>query len=53
MCVMKSPSIIPALSAGVLSIGEMTFTNPFSIVTSIPNPPNSPLVSLVNSLKSF
>ena len=40
-------------SAGVLSIGEITFTTPNSIPTSIPRPPNSPLVSVSISLKIF
>ena len=43
---MKSPALIPALDAGVSSIGEITFTTPDSILTSMPNPPNSPLVSV-------
>ena len=30
---------------------DITFTKPFSIVTSIPNPPNSPLVSVAIFLK--
>ena len=42
--VIKSPASIPALSAGVSSIGETTLINPFSWVTSIPRPPNSPRV---------
>ena len=42
----KSPAKIPALDAGVSSIGEITLTKPFSRVTSIPNPPNSPLFEL-------
>ncbi len=44
MWVMKSPASSPALAAGVSSIGETTLTKPFSIVTSMPRPPNSPLV---------
>ena len=31
---------------GVSSIGVITFTTPASILTSIPRPPNSPLVSV-------
>ena len=42
--VMKSPGWTPARSAGVPSIGETTLTTPFSWVTSMPRPPNSPLV---------
>ena len=42
--VIKSPASTPASNAGVPSIGETTFTNPSSIVTSIPRPPNSPRV---------
>ena len=41
---MKSPASTPALAAGVSSIGVMTLTRSFSIVTSMPRPPNSPLV---------
>ena len=44
---------MPALDAGVSSIGDMTFTTPASIVTSIPSPPNSPLVSVCISSKVF
>ena len=42
---------MPALEAGVLSIGDITFTTPASIPTSIPSPPNFPLVSVCISLK--
>ena len=42
MWLMKSPGCIPARDAGVSSMGEMTLTRPFSIVTSMPSPPNSP-----------
>ena len=48
----KSPGWIFALSAGVSSIGETTFTKPSSIVTSIPSPPNAPLVWTCISSKS-
>ena len=41
--VIISPDLTPALSAGVSSIGDITFTKPFSRVTSITKPPNSPL----------
>ncbi len=34
----------PALAAGVSSIGDTTLTRPFSMVTSMPSPPNSPRV---------
>ena len=34
-------------------IGEITFTTPDSILTSIPKPPNSPLVSVWDSSKVF
>ena len=36
--------MMPALDAGVSSIGETTLTSPSSIVTSMPSPPNSPEV---------
>ncbi len=42
--IIKSPALIPARSAGVSSIGEMTLTKPSSMPTSIPRPPNSPVV---------
>ncbi len=41
---MRSPAWIPALYAGVSSIGETTFTKPSSAPTSMPSPPNSPCV---------
>ena len=44
MWVITSPARMPARWAGVSSIGETTLTRPFSIVTSMPRPPNSPLV---------
>ena len=50
--VMKSPGSIPALSAGVSSMGETTLTKPSSCVTSIPRPPNSPWVWVRMSSKS-
>ncbi len=43
--VMMSPALIPALDAGVSSIGLITLKKPFSGTTSTPRPPNSPLVS--------
>ena len=42
--VMKSPALMPALKAGVPSIGEITLTTPSSLVTSMPRPPYSPRV---------
>ena len=39
-----------SMEAGVSSIGEITLTTPDSILTSIPKPPNSPLVSVCISL---
>ena len=42
-----------ARAAGVSSIGETTLTRPFSIVTSMPSPPNSPRVCTCMSLKFF
>ena len=53
MWVMKSPAITPAFCAGVSSIGLITLITPFSIVTSIPIPPNSPLVSFCKLSKSL
>ena len=49
--VIKSPAWIPALLAGVLSIGEITFTKPSSIVTSMPKPPYSPRLFSCRSRK--
>ena len=49
---MRSPGCTPARSAGVPSIGATTLTKPFSWVTSIPSPPNSPLVCTRMSSKS-
>ncbi len=42
----------PARAAGVSSMGEMTLTKPSSAPTSMPRPPNSPLMVLSNSLFS-
>ena len=53
MPIIKSPDCIPALCAGVSSIGDTTFTKPFSIVTSIPSPPNSPRVCTCISPYAF
>ena len=49
---MTSPGCTPARSAGVPSIGVTTLTKPFSWVTSMPRPPNSPLVCTRMSSKS-
>src|SRR5258706_10077591 len=43
-CVMMSLAMMPALAAGVSSIGETTLIRPSSMVTSMPRPPNSPRV---------
>ena len=50
--VMRSPGWTPARSAGVPSIGATTLTKPFSWVTSMPSPPNSPFVCTRMSSKS-
>ena len=50
--VMKSLASTPASAAGVSSMGETTFTKPFSMVTSIPRPPNSPRVCTFMSSKA-
>ena len=42
---------MPALAAGVPSIGEITLTRPSSIVTSSPSPPYSPRVETCMSEK--
>ena len=52
ICVIRSPLWKPARAAGVSSIGEMTLTSPFSSVTSMPKPPNSPRVWTCISAKS-
>ena len=46
----RSPDWMPALEAGVSSIGDTTLMTPFSIVTSMPRPPNSPRVWTCMSL---
>ena len=48
--VVKVISPIDDTPAGVSSIGDITFTTPDSIPTSMPSPPNSPLVSVCISL---
>ena len=50
--VMMSPALIPALEAGVPSIGLTTLTKPFSWVTSIPRPANWPVVCISISRNS-
>ncbi len=50
--IILSPAFIPALYAGVPSIGEITVRIPFCIVITIPIPPNSPWVSICNSSKA-
>ena len=45
----RSPASTPARCAGVSSIGAITLTNPSSMPTSIPSPPNSPLVPCCSS----
>ena len=50
---MRSFAMSPALAAGVSSIGETTLITPFSIVTSMPRPPNSPRVCTCMSRKLF
>ena len=42
---MKSLARMPALAAGVSSMGETTLMTPSSMVTSMPRPPNWPEVS--------
>ena len=51
MSVMMSPERMPALEAGVSSIGVTTLMAPSSSVTSMPSPPNSPLVCTCMSRK--
>ena len=45
----RSPALMPALNAGVSSIGETTRMTPSSTPTSIPRPPKRPWVSTCNS----
>ena len=45
----RSPGLMPALSAGVSSIGETTLTKPSSMPTSMPRPPNWPCVPTCSS----
>ena len=49
----RSPGWMPALAAGVPSMGDTTLITPFSIVTSMPSPPNSPLVCTCMSSHSL
>ena len=48
----RSPALMPALAAGVSSMGDTTFTKPSSVPTSMPRPPNSPWVPTWSSLKA-
>ncbi|MCY1440958.1 hypothetical protein D9M71_572530 [compost metagenome] len=48
----RSPGWMPALEAGVSSMGETTLMKPSSAPTSMPRPPNSPLVLSCSSWKS-
>ncbi len=45
-----SPDLIPALNAGVSSMGETTVRMPPLIVISMPRPPKRPWVSIWSSL---
>ncbi|EKD68544.1 MAG: hypothetical protein ACD_47C00556G0002 [uncultured bacterium] len=49
--IILSPDLMPALSAGVLSIGETTVRILFLIDMTMPTPSNSPDVSDCMSLK--
>ena len=49
----RSPDMMPAFAAGVSSIGATTLTRPSSMVTSMPSPPNSPLVVSCMSRQAF
>ncbi len=49
--VMMSLAMMPALAAGVSSIGATTLIRPSSMVTSMPRPPNSPRVCTCMSRK--
>ena len=51
--VMMSPALTPAFEAGVSSIGLITLMKPLSCVTSMPRPPNSPLVCTCMSRNAF
>ena len=46
---MRSLVLMPAREAGVPSIGEITLITPSSWVTSMPTPPNWPLVVICMS----
>ena len=48
----RSPGLMPALNAGVSSIGEITLTKPSSMPTSMPRPPNWPCVPTCSSLNA-
>ncbi len=49
---MRSFGLMPALNAGVSSIGEITLTKPSSMPTSMPRPPNWPCVPTWSSLNA-
>ena len=49
--VMRSLARMPALAAGVSSIGATTLIRPSCMVTSMPSPPNSPRVCTCMSRK--
>ena len=51
LALLNHPNIATVFDAGVSSIGETTLTMPFSIVTSMPSPPNSPRVCTCMSRK--
>jgi len=48
----RSPASMPALEAGVSSMGETTLMKPSSTPTSMPSPPNSPVVLSCSSAKA-
>ena len=48
-----SPAFMPALDAGVPSIGEITVSAPSLKPTTMPSPPNLPVVPILNSSNSF
>ena len=50
--IITSPVLIPALYAGVFSIGEITVRRPFGMLITIPIPPNLPFVSIFKSSRA-
>ncbi|MOA17189.1 hypothetical protein D3C78_1374350 [compost metagenome] len=52
ICTIRSPGWMPARAAGVSSMGETTLMKPSSVPTSMPRPPNSPLVLSCSSENS-